>query len=291
MKPDGHRLRTNVLGRSKMFHIGRLSIWDVKQGSNGSTPVKDNNNRNYIENRGFKPENHPTAFNVIQINHLIDSIDAFIRNNGYSSPFVEAVTEDLAPDYLNVIAVEMNLYTIRDKIEADYYRSKEMVLRDLKLIKENCIEFNDEESKLTKDAGLVYENLKKIFLKAFSANLRNVNIVNNNLQVPRRNTSMSNRENSQSLNHQENFNKRNPQKINTRRNTRQRSEVNYNEDNGIEKRIFKNPTPQKNKRAMIEEDSEMSIEEGSFKINLDNNATGLRRSSRNRRIFSMKGKF
>ena len=60
----------------------------------------------------------------------------------------------------------------------------------------------------------------------------------------------------------ETFNKRNPKKVTSRlkRNSRQRSEVNYNENSEEEKTPFKKPTPQKYKRAMLEEDSEEKSE-------------------------------
>ena len=172
--PDGIRLRTNVLGRSKFLNIGRLSIWDVKNGSNGSTPLKETQVKFYTENRGFNPENYPTAFNEAERLKLVETLDAFIKNNNYTSSFVDNVTEDIASDYLNIIAVEMNLYTIRDNLEFDRYRSKEMLLKDLELIDINWIEFNGADSALAKDSKKLYDKLSEIFRKAFTYKLRNV---------------------------------------------------------------------------------------------------------------------
>lgn len=162
------------MGRNLSLRLGRLSIWDIKRASATSTPIKDNLQKNYIENRGFNPENYVCAFDEVKTRRLVETIDAFIKNNSYAEFFKDVVTDDIAPDYLNIIPVEINLFTIRDNLESGHYRSKEMLLKDLKLIEENCIEFNSENSDISKHAKNVHENLKKIFVKAFSYKLRDV---------------------------------------------------------------------------------------------------------------------
>jgi len=105
---------------------------------------------------------------------MAETIDAFTRNHTYSQNFVDVVTDDIAPDYQNIIAVEMNLYTIRDNIESGFYRSKLQLMHDLKQIHINSLEFNGDDSDISKDAQKVYENLKKTFDKALSYRLRSV---------------------------------------------------------------------------------------------------------------------
>lgn len=85
------------------------------------------------------------------------------------------------------------------------------------------------------------------------------------------------------------MNKRNPKKLGSlrKRNTRQRTSIDYKEDSEEEK-AFKKPTPQRNKRRMLDEESELSLEDNNFKIDLQQ-PTNLRRSSRNRNVVSMKG--
>lgn len=280
---EGVRLRTNALGRSRTLTIGRLSIWDIRRASATSTPIKDNPVKNYIENRGFRPENYISVFNEIESGKLIETIEAFIRNNGFAESFVDIITDDITPDYLNIIPVEMNLNAIKYHLETGHYRSKEMLLKDLKLIEDNCIEFNGSEEALSKNAKNVHENLKKVFIKTFSYKLRNVSSLSH-LQVPRRTSSIKSSE-------PENLQKRNPRKVtNTRkRSTRQRNSVDYKEDSEEEK-TFKKPTPQKNKRMMLSEDSEISAEEQNFKISLEPEPElNLRRSSRSRNAVILKG--
>ncbi|CAI2386780.1 unnamed protein product [Moneuplotes crassus] len=274
--PDGHRLRANALGRNLSLRLGRLSIWDIKRASATSTPIKDNLQKNYIENRGFNPENYECAFDEVKTRRLVETIDAFIKNNSYSEFFKDEVTDEITPDYLNIIPVEMNLFTIRDNLESGHYRSKEMLLKDLKLIEDNCIEFNSENSEISKHAKNVHENLKKIFVKAFSYKLRD---------IPRRTSSLRSRENGIE---QEGMNKRNPKKLGSlrKRNARQRTSIDYKEDSEEEK-AFKKPTPQRNKRRMLDEESDPSLEDNNFKIDLQQ-PNSLRRSSRNRNVVSMK---
>jgi hypothetical protein len=176
INPDGHRLRTNAIGRSKNHQIGRISQWDVRYGSNMSTPNKDMHTKIYMENNIFRVDHHPSAFNVNETAKMIELIDSFVKNHSYSSNFVDAITDELAPDYLNLIPVEMNLYTIRNFLDSEHYRSKEMLLRDIKLIKDNCAQFNGEDEKISKEAKQVYENLKKIFEKFWEYGFRNVRI-------------------------------------------------------------------------------------------------------------------
>jgi len=38
---DGHRLRRNIQGRSKIYQLGRMSVWNVNVESSKSTPGKD----------------------------------------------------------------------------------------------------------------------------------------------------------------------------------------------------------------------------------------------------------
>lgn len=171
---DRAQLRTNVLGRSQIYQVGRLSAWEAKAESPSNTPMKDTENKTYIENKVFKVENHPSAFNEIERLKMVDTIDAFIRTNTYAQNFVDIVTDDIAPDYLNVIPVELNLYTIRDHLVNQHYRSREMLMNDLKLIETNSREFNGDDNPITKDAKQVHENLKRIFEKTLTYKLRAV---------------------------------------------------------------------------------------------------------------------
>lgn len=212
-------------------------------------------------------------------------IDGFIRNNTYTECFLDVVTDDVASDYLNLIAVEMNLYTIREFLERGHYRSKQMLFYDLGLIEKNSITFNGEDNEITKDAKKTHENLRKMFEKVLVHRLRNVSSNRGNVQVPQRSVNTRNRE---SANMSDNSLSQAPKKATPpkpKRSTRKRNEVNYNEDSKLNQ-LFKKPTPQKMKR---QEDLSPEPEGVNFKIDLEPERV-LRRSSRTRNQVGYNGK-
>ena len=175
VKSDGHQLRANVTGRAQVIKAGRISSWEVKRNKDYNI-YRDGDNFVYEETRQFNNEHAEPAFNDIERAKIVEIIDSYAKNNSIASNFINIVTDDVAPDYLNVIAVEMNLYTIRDNIETNRYRSKQMMLNDLKLIELNCIEFNGKNTKFSKEAKQVHDTLKKYFEKMISNKLRSVSI-------------------------------------------------------------------------------------------------------------------
>lgn len=173
VNPGGHQLRTNVSGRCQVYQTGRLSIWELRK-TKESRAYKEFDTWLYEENKSFNIEHQIGALSELERAKLVESIDLFIKSNSYASNFVDVVTDDVAPDYLNVIPVEMNIYTIRDNIECSKYRSKEMLLFELKLIEQNCVEFNGSNSKITRESRQVHENLKRYFEKILTNRLRTV---------------------------------------------------------------------------------------------------------------------
>ena len=55
----------------------------------------------------------------------------------------------------------MNLATIKENLLNQKYRSKKMLIFDLKQIELNSVEFNGADSIYTKNAHKLYENLKR----------------------------------------------------------------------------------------------------------------------------------
>ena len=180
VKSDGHQLRANVTGRAQVIKTGRISTWEVKRNKEYNI-YRDGDNFVYEETRQFNIDNNESAFNDVERSKIVEIIDSYIKNNSSASKFTDVITEDIAADYLNIIAVEMNLYTIRDNIESNRYRSKQMMLNDLKQIEINSSEFNGKDSKITKDAKQLHDNLRKCFEKMLSSRLRNVGIIFNYL--------------------------------------------------------------------------------------------------------------
>jgi hypothetical protein len=266
-----HRLRRNVLGRNRVYLAGRMCLWRVRKEE--------------VWREVTVEEIEGEEFGEVERGKLVDTVDGFIRNNSYTQFFVDVVTDDVASDYLNYVAVEMNLYTIRDFLENGHYRSKQMLFYDLQLIEKNSVTFNGEDNEITRDAKRTNENLRKIFEKVLIYKLRSVSSNGNIIQVPQRNVNARNRESSIISDHSlpQGSKKSTPQK--PKRSTRKRNEVNYNEESKLNQ-MFKKPTPQKMKR---QEDLSPEPEEVDFKIDLEPDKL-LRRSLRSRNRVGYSGK-
>lgn len=67
-------------------------------------------------------------------------------------PFLNPVNRDEVADYYNVITSPMDLSTIEDKLEHDFYAAPKDMVNDLKLIFSNCRQYNDASTVYTKCA-------------------------------------------------------------------------------------------------------------------------------------------
>ena len=171
VNPDGYKFRSNVSGRSSVFQLSRISAWQVKHCK---ASLKSPNKVQYSENKTLSPEENTWAFDDAQREKLISWIDSFIKNNTYCELFEHDVLDEVAPDYMNTIAVQMNLATIKENLLNQKYRSKKMLVFDLKQIELNSIEFNGSDNVYSKNAHKLYENLKRQWEQLFSGRLRNV---------------------------------------------------------------------------------------------------------------------
>lgn len=75
-----------------------------------------------------------------------------IQNHKQAWPFYHPVNRDEVPDYYDVITSPMDLSTIEDRLEHDYYTAPKELVRDLKLIFSNCRQYNDTSTVYTKCA-------------------------------------------------------------------------------------------------------------------------------------------
>lgn len=86
------------------------------------------------------------------------------------SVFSEAVTDDSAPGYSDVVANPMDFGTMREKVEEGIYglgsEATKAMYRDFLLVFDNCRLYNTDESEVTEEAARLLALLPEAFVTA-----------------------------------------------------------------------------------------------------------------------------
>ncbi|KAG5208358.1 GCN5-related histone actyltransferase [Trichophyton interdigitale] len=85
-----------------------------------------------------------------------------MRNHKSAWPFADSVNKDQVPGYYNVIKSPMDLSTMEERLEQDYYTTPKILFDDLKLIFSNCRTYNSEYSVFVKCAKQLERYMRKI---------------------------------------------------------------------------------------------------------------------------------
>ncbi|CAJ1969682.1 unnamed protein product [Cylindrotheca closterium] len=80
---------------------------------------------------------------------VMDNLNEQLKKNEVREYFSRRVNQVRYSDYWSMVEVEMSLFFIKRRLEANYYGSKLSVVGDVRLIRDNCIKYNSMENELS----------------------------------------------------------------------------------------------------------------------------------------------
>jgi histone acetyltransferase len=97
---------------------------------------------------------------------ILNALKSDARN---AEIFLRPVTEDVAPDYFEIIVSPMDLWSIENRLKRyeDYYKRPEIFAVDVHLMCENAKTFNGPDSVFYRNAVELYRKFKKLYFEEF----------------------------------------------------------------------------------------------------------------------------
>jgi len=97
----------------------------------------------------------------VMMSQRLEQIRSEVESRELSRPFHRPVSRQQIPSYYEIIKDPIDLMTIRDKNARYEYRTTEAFLKDFKLMKNNAVRFNGEESLLAEEGINIYKFVKE----------------------------------------------------------------------------------------------------------------------------------
>ncbi|KAL3944011.1 MAG: hypothetical protein SGBAC_001921 [Bacillariaceae sp.] len=80
---------------------------------------------------------------------IVDNLNEQLKKNEVREYFSRPVNQVRYSDYWSMVEVEMSLFFIKRRLEANFYGSKLSVVGDVRLIRDNCIKYNSMSNELS----------------------------------------------------------------------------------------------------------------------------------------------
>jgi histone acetyltransferase len=97
---------------------------------------------------------------------ILNALKADVKN---SEVFLRPVTEDIAPDYFEIVHSPMDLWSIENRLRKyeDYYKRPEIFAVDIHMMCDNAKLFNPPDTSYYRNALELYRKFKKMYLEEF----------------------------------------------------------------------------------------------------------------------------
>ncbi|XP_068619340.1 bromodomain adjacent to zinc finger domain protein 1A-like [Battus philenor] len=117
---------------------------------NGTSGRKSKSLTNGVHEERSVGRKRSSRHDVSLHSEALDTLLRDILKHKDSWPFIDPVSVELVPDYLDVIDEPMDLSTVRDKLTEGQYATDEEMLADIALVFHNCFTYNKDTHPVAK---------------------------------------------------------------------------------------------------------------------------------------------